>query len=94
MVNASVLALTVYYLLLTARLLLAIRYLLECLLRTRAVRARWRRVLHKLFEGQSHGSWPSGTDFVGGLQERFGLTLPMAEPDCRRQSEPEQGRWH
>eukprot|EP00326_Haptolina_ericina_P010976 CAMPEP_0181218570 /NCGR_PEP_ID=MMETSP1096-20121128/27766_1 /TAXON_ID=156174 ORGANISM="Chrysochromulina ericina, Strain CCMP281" /NCGR_SAMPLE_ID=MMETSP1096 /ASSEMBLY_ACC=CAM_ASM_000453 /LENGTH=160 /DNA_ID=CAMNT_0023310799 /DNA_START=75 /DNA_END=557 /DNA_ORIENTATION=- len=60
----------------------------------RAVRARWRRVLSSLFDGSPHGSWPSGRNFDEALRERFGVALPLEEPDCRRRSQPEQGQWH
>ena len=58
------------------------------------VRAKWRAVFRNLFEGQPSGSWPSGGDFDAALAERFHLTLPTREPDCRRLSAPELGHWN
>ena len=59
-----------------------------------AMRSKWRTVLHQLFQGEPPGSWPSHAGFDAALRERFGLELPLEEPDCERQSAPELGRWH
>ena len=58
-----------------------------------AMQAKWRTVLHQLFQDQQPGSWPSRGGFDEALSERFGLQLPAEEPDCERQSAPEQGSW-
>jgi hypothetical protein len=60
------------------------------------MRQKWRALLRKLFQARPSGSWPSGSTgtFDAALMSRFGLTLPAAEPDCHRQSAPDQGLWN